>query len=102
MTGRGIDQVLPHPSDPVLYEDYVKSALGYVSLAEEAGGRIPRPVDFDYVWGDALAELERRRPAARLINLETAVTTSDDAAAWTSCGATPRIIRRQWKFTTAG
>jgi len=80
MTGRGIDQVLPNPSDPVLYEDYVKSALGYVSLAEEAGGRIPRSVGFEYVWGDALAELDRRRPAVRLVNLETAVTTSDDAA----------------------
>lgn len=79
MTGRGIDQVLPHPCDPEIFESYVKSALGYVSLAEEAHGVIPRPVDFDYVWGDALPELERRRPDARLINLETAVTNSDEA-----------------------
>jgi len=81
MTGRGIDQVLPHPSDPRLFEGYVKSATGYVDIAERANGPIARPVDFDYVWGDALAELDRRRPAARLINLETAVTTSDDAQA---------------------
>ena len=33
MTARGIDQVLPHPSDPVLHEGYVDSALGYVRLA---------------------------------------------------------------------
>ena len=26
MTGRGIDQILPHPSDDRLHEDYVKSA----------------------------------------------------------------------------
>jgi len=80
MTGRGIDQVLPHPCDPRIYEGYVKSALGYVSLAEDANGPIAKPVDFDYVWGDALAELDRRRPDARLINLETAVTTSDEPA----------------------
>ncbi len=78
MTGRGIDQVLPHPSDPRLHESYVDSALGYVELAERASGPIPRPVDFDYVWGDALAELERAAPDARIVNLETAVTRSDD------------------------
>ena len=74
MTGRGIDQVLPHPSDPRLYEDYVKSATTYVDIAERANGRIAVPVDFSYVWGDALARL--RRADLRLINLETAVTTS--------------------------
>jgi poly-gamma-glutamate synthesis protein (capsule biosynthesis protein) len=78
MTGRGIDQVLPHPSDPILHEDYASSALRYVELAERASGPIPSPVDFTYVWGDALAELERRRPDVRIINLETAVTRSDD------------------------
>ncbi len=78
MTGRGVDQVLPHPSDPRLYEPYMTSALAYVELAERANGPIPRPVDFAYVWGDALAELERKRPAARIINLETSVTKSDD------------------------
>jgi poly-gamma-glutamate synthesis protein (capsule biosynthesis protein) len=76
MTGRGIDQVLPHPGDARLYEPYVKSSLEYVSLAETANGPTPKPVDFAYVWGDALAELEARRPDLRLINLETAVTTS--------------------------
>jgi len=79
MTGRGIDQVLPHPSRPHLYEPYMRSALGYVEIAEQANGPIPKPVDFGYVWGDALAELERVKPDARIINLETAVTASEDA-----------------------
>jgi poly-gamma-glutamate capsule biosynthesis protein CapA/YwtB (metallophosphatase superfamily) len=78
MTGRGVDQVLPHPGDPILFEGYMKSARGYVELAEEASGPIPKPVDFSYIWGDALAELDRRKPDVRIINLETAVTRSDD------------------------
>src|SRR6187455_2513170 len=78
MTGRGIDQVLPHPSNPVLYEEYIKSARGYVQLAEEANGPIPKPVGFSYIWGDALTQLERRQPTCRIINLETAVTRSED------------------------
>jgi poly-gamma-glutamate synthesis protein (capsule biosynthesis protein) len=76
MTGRGIDQVLPHPGDPRLYESYVKSAYDYVKLAEGANGPIARPLAFGDIWGDALAELERRRPDARIVNLETAVTQS--------------------------
>lgn len=79
MTGRGIDQILPHPSDPQLYESHIKSARDYVALAERKGMTVPRTASFEYVWGDALAELERFAPAARLINLETAVTTSDAA-----------------------
>lgn len=78
MTGRGIDQVLPHPSDPRIHEPYLKSARGYVELAEEANGPIPEPVGFSYVWGDALEELARVAPEARIVNLETAVTLSDD------------------------
>lgn len=79
MTGRGIDQILAHPCDPVLYEDYVDSALDYVRLAENAHGPIPRRVSDGYVWGDALDEIERRKPDFRLINLETAIT-ADGAA----------------------
>lgn len=79
MTGRGIDQVLPHPSEPTLHEPYMSSALGYVRLAERANGPIPRPVQFAYVWGEALDELERVGPDVRVINLETSVTRSDDA-----------------------
>ncbi len=78
MTGRGIDQVLPHQSDPVLYESYMHSATGYVELAERVHGPIPKPVDFSYIWGDALEELARVSPDVRIINLETSVTTSSD------------------------
>ncbi|MBI3665315.1 MAG: CapA family protein [Acidobacteria bacterium] len=80
MTGRGIDQILPHPSDPHLYEPHVKSASGYVELAERASGPIPKPVDHSYVWGDALEELARAAPDLRMVNLETSVTTSEDRA----------------------
>jgi poly-gamma-glutamate capsule biosynthesis protein CapA/YwtB (metallophosphatase superfamily) len=79
MTGRGIDQVLPHPSPPRLYETAMSSALGYVELAERAHGRIPRPVTVSYIWGDLLSDLERRSPDVRVVNLETSVTTSEDA-----------------------
>jgi len=78
MTGRGIDQVLAHPSDPALHEFFVQNALGYVALAESKHGTLSRRVAPEYLWGDALAELERVNPAARIVNLETAVTTSDD------------------------
>jgi poly-gamma-glutamate synthesis protein (capsule biosynthesis protein) len=78
MTGRGIDQVLPHPGDPRIHEAYLKSAIGYVDLAEKTSGPIQKPVDFAYIWGDALEELERVKPDVRMINLETSVTESDD------------------------
>lgn len=77
MTGRGIDQILPRPCDPELREGYVLDARQYVELAERASGPIERPVSFEYVWGDALAELERVRPHARIVNLETSITRSD-------------------------
>jgi len=78
MTGRGIDQVLPHPSDPVIHEDYMKDARGYVEIAEKVNGPIPRSVAPAYIWGDALDELERMKPDLRIINLETSITKSDD------------------------
>ena len=80
MTGRGIDQILPAPCDPALDEPWVKSALDYVRLAERAGATIPRAADPAYIWGDALAELERAQPDARIVNLETAVTLSNERA----------------------
>jgi poly-gamma-glutamate synthesis protein (capsule biosynthesis protein) len=80
MSGRGIDQILERPCDPALGEPYMDSALGYVALAERANGPIPRRAPPGYVWGDALEELEREAPAARIANLETAVTWSDERA----------------------
>lgn len=79
MTGRGIDQILIHPSEPILYEPYVRDARTYVKLAEDRNGPVPRKVDGAYLWGEALNQIERRRPVARIINLETAITTSQDA-----------------------
>src|SRR5262249_20580363 len=67
MTGRGIDQILPHPVDPILYEPSIRDARAYVRLAEQQAGRIAAPGAFEYIWGEALEELERVRPAARLI-----------------------------------
>src|SRR6266513_5202209 len=77
MTGRGIDQALPHPVDPALYEPYVRNAREYVDLAEKAHGAFQRPVTFDYVWGAALEELERARVDLRIVNLETAITSAE-------------------------
>jgi poly-gamma-glutamate synthesis protein (capsule biosynthesis protein) len=78
MTERGIDQILPHPSDPVLYEPYIRDARQYVELAEQMNGRIPRSVEFSYIWGDALECVDKLRPDLRLINLETSITESRD------------------------
>lgn len=80
MCGRGIDQVLAHPCSPEIYEDCMRSAGGYVLLAEQANGPIPRHNGASYVWGAALDQLECMQPDARIINLETAVTRSDDRA----------------------
>jgi len=79
MTGRGIDQILPHPAPPVLYESYVRDAREYVHLAERASGPIPRPVDFTYIWGDALEVLDQAATDARIVNLETSITSSEEA-----------------------
>ncbi|HET8794873.1 MAG TPA: CapA family protein [Arthrobacter sp.] len=80
MTGRGVDQILSHPSEPWLREHYIRDARDYVSLAEEANGPITKPVDMEWPWGDALPILDVASPDARLINLETSVTQSGDYA----------------------
>ena len=54
--------------------------MDYVHLAEAANGPIPRDVGPSYVWGAALDELNRMRPDARIINLETSITRSEDYA----------------------
>lgn len=77
MLGRGVDQIFPVSCPPTLHETYVDSAETYVELAEKAHGAVPRAVSPGYVWGDALAGIERVDPAARIANLETAVTTSE-------------------------
>jgi len=78
MTGRGIDQILPHPGNPMLYETYVRDAREYVHLAEAVHGPVACPVGFDYIWGDVLEVLKRVGADVRIINLETSITTSED------------------------
>jgi poly-gamma-glutamate synthesis protein (capsule biosynthesis protein) len=89
MTGRGVDQVLPHPGDPRLCEHSASSALTYVDLAEKAHGPIRRPVDFAYIWGDALGELTHPRISVRVANLETSITRSDEV--WKGKSVTYRM-----------
>ncbi len=89
MIGRGIDQILRHPADPVISEPYVKSATGYVTLAERASGPIPRGVEDQYVWGDVITELDRAAPDVRIINLETALTARGKP--WPSRGISYRM-----------
>ncbi len=89
MTGRGIDQVLPHPSDPVLYEPGVRDAREYVWLAESVNGAIPRRVEPTYIWGDALDLLKKPEIDIRIVNLETSITASCDA--WPDKGINYRM-----------
>jgi poly-gamma-glutamate capsule biosynthesis protein CapA/YwtB (metallophosphatase superfamily) len=99
MTGRGIDQILPCPSDPVLYEQHVQDARYYVTLAEQANGPIPRTAPLDYIWGIALEEFARHSPDLKVINLETAVTVSNDA--WPGKGIHYRMHPRNVGCLTA-
>ncbi|ELR73251.1 Capsule biosynthesis protein capA [Fulvivirga imtechensis AK7] len=77
MTGRGIDQILNHSVNPILYESYVKDATYYVQLAESQNGNIDQPVSPKYIWGDALKVWSRFAPAAKIINLETSITNNE-------------------------
>ena len=78
MTGRGVDQVLPHPGAPRLWESYAKSALDYVALAEAESGSVPQPLAYEELWGEALELLEASNAAARVVNLETSVTAAGE------------------------
>jgi poly-gamma-glutamate synthesis protein (capsule biosynthesis protein) len=79
MTGRGVDQILPAAGDPRLWERHATSAREYVALAEAASGPIPQPVDWAWPWGDVLPVLDELAPDLRIVNVETSITTSDDA-----------------------
>jgi poly-gamma-glutamate capsule biosynthesis protein CapA/YwtB (metallophosphatase superfamily) len=80
MLGRGVDQILPHPGDPRLRERAVRDAGIYLNLAAEVNGAFPRPVDWTWPWGDALELLADAGCDARIINLETSITTSGEFA----------------------
>lgn len=101
MTGRGIDQILPFPSNPSLYEPYVKNAFEYVDLAQSKNGQISSPVPFNYIWGDALSEFSSRKPDLKIINLETSITNADDY--WKGKGINYRMNPLNFKtFLVAG
>jgi poly-gamma-glutamate synthesis protein (capsule biosynthesis protein) len=80
MLGRGVDQILLHPGNPALYERTVRDARSYVDLAVSVNGQIRQPVDWWWPWGDALQLLQEAGCDARIINLETSITVSDDYA----------------------
>ena len=62
MTGRGIDQVLPHPVEPHLFESWARSAGAYVEL-----------------WPSA-------RPAP---SAASSASTTRGAMRWPCCGTWP-------------
>jgi poly-gamma-glutamate capsule biosynthesis protein CapA/YwtB (metallophosphatase superfamily) len=99
MTGRGIDQILPHPVDAHIYEPFMTSAKGYVTLAEKANGTIPKRVDFRYVWGYTLAVFDQLRPDVKLINLETSITKCDTY--WQGKGINYRMSPANFPVITA-
>ncbi|GFG75830.1 CapA family protein [Mycobacterium botniense] len=80
MTGRGLDQILPHRGSPELHEPVVTDARTYVALAEQTNGPIAVPVDFAWPWGEAAALLDEVAPDVRLINLETSITADGEFA----------------------
>ena len=101
MTGRGLDQVLPHSVDPVIYESYVEDARDYVLLAERKNGPISQPVSYSYIWGDAIEVWNKIDPAFKIINLETSITTHDQP--WQKKGINYRMHPENIKvLTTAG
>jgi poly-gamma-glutamate synthesis protein (capsule biosynthesis protein) len=99
MTGRGVDQILPHPGGHQILEAYVQDARRYVAFAESRNGSISKPVTGAYIWGDALAELARVAPDARIINLETSVTASDEY--WSGKGINYRMHPENIECLTA-
>ena len=78
MTGRGVDQAFAESVDPTLHEPAVRDAGQYLELIEAVAGPIDEPIAPRRVWGEALDVLAARSPAAAVINVETAVTTSDE------------------------
>jgi poly-gamma-glutamate synthesis protein (capsule biosynthesis protein) len=101
MPGRGIDQILPYSVNPKLYESYVKDARDYVRLAEIKNGPISKPVSFNYIWGDALKIWGEMAPSAKIINLETSITTHNKP--WAGKGINYRMHPKNVDvLTTAG
>lgn len=74
MLGRGVDQMLKHPSSPQLHESFHRDARDYLQLVERHHGALPRGVDPQHIWGDALVQMDHACPDLRIANLETAIT----------------------------
>lgn len=79
MTAHGIDPLLPPGEDRLPHARSMRSALEYVRAAE-ADAPLPRPVCFEYPWGDVLALLKREQPDLRLVNLEACITARGNPA----------------------
>jgi poly-gamma-glutamate capsule biosynthesis protein CapA/YwtB (metallophosphatase superfamily) len=91
MTGRQIDQILPHHNPAGIQERYVRDACDYVELA--------KPTDRFVARSTPPASGVMRSPSSgtgfqgRIINLETSITRSEEF--WPDggiqIGCTPRI-----------
>jgi poly-gamma-glutamate capsule biosynthesis protein CapA/YwtB (metallophosphatase superfamily) len=75
MLGRGVDQALRHAVEPGLHERFVRDARDYVELAERAHGPVGAPLAPTEPWGALREALAGWAPHARVVNLETALTT---------------------------
>lgn len=73
MTAQGIEPLLSSVGASAPDDRRLRAALEYVREAE-ADAPLPRPVSFEYPWGDALALLRREQPDLRLVNLEACIT----------------------------
>lgn len=78
MTGRGIDQLFAvHNDDDFGKPDHIP-ARNYLHWSAALHGAEMLPLRHDYIWGAALGVLDLADPDFRLVNLETAITTSAD------------------------
>ncbi|HZC73629.1 MAG TPA: hypothetical protein VE442_23250 [Jatrophihabitans sp.] len=105
VTGGGVDQILPRPSDPRLQERHATDARDYVALAERMNGMIRRPVPMPWPpWGDALPLLDDLAPDMRIVNPETRVTVRGGPTAREGIHLpdTPRECRRQAHIARCG
>lgn len=79
MTGRAIDLVMRWPQPAAGSGLRPRDARRRLRAAEALHGPIPLRNEPDYVWGDALAEMDRLRVPLRIVNLATAVTSANTA-----------------------
>jgi len=84
MLGRGVDQALGRSVEPWLFEHFVRDARDYLVLAERANGPVGGPLAPEAPWGALCEPLARWVPDARVVNLETALTSH--AVPWAGKG----------------